>query len=55
MFGDKDGPATRQIVAIDTVNPERLLATGITRYGSRVTIALSMMWGGVLNIPSLGD
>ena len=34
MFGDKDGPATRQIVAIDTVNPERLLATGITRYGS---------------------
>lgn len=55
MFGDKDGPTTRQVVAIDTVNPERLLATGVTRYGSRVTIALSMMWGGVLNIPSLGD
>ena len=55
MFGDKEGPGTRQIVAIDSVNPEALIATGLTRYGSRVTIALSMMWGGVLNIPALGD
>lgn len=55
MFGDKSGPETRQVVAIDTINVENLIATGLDRYGTRVTIALSLMWGGILNIPSIGD
>lgn len=55
MFGDREGPSTRQVVSVDSVNAEKLVATGITQHGTRVPIALSMMFGGIMNIPSLGD
>lgn len=55
MFGDREGPQTRQVVAIDSVNARALSATGITQFGTRVSVALGVMFGGVMNIPSLGE
>lgn len=55
MFGDREGPETRQVVSVDSVSARNLVATGITRHGNRLTISLGMMFGGIMNIPSLGD
>ena len=55
MYGDREGVLTRQVVSIDSVNTERWVATGLTRYQSRITISLDIMWGGNLTVPSLGD
>lgn len=55
MFGDREGHQTRQVVSIDSVNARSLSATGITQFGTRISVALGIMFGGVMNIPSLGD
>lgn len=55
MFGNREGPETRQIVSIDTVNAKNLVATGITQHGAKLTVSLGVMFSGIMNIPSLGD
>lgn len=55
MYGDREGVPTRQVVAIESVSTTQWMATGITRYGSRISINLDFMWAGILIVPSLGE